>query len=246
MSHKYSWPKSSWVVPSVTTIISACTSAYLHPWSAKEVVNWIRDNCDYHPGVPNREAYYYVVDDELDTARTHYKTVSEEALSVGSEVHDMCEHFFTHPLVIQHDIKEKRVEVLNSYKAFLEFLEDHDVTDTALEETVYGEVDGRKWAGTLDFRGTIDGEPWILDYKTSKALYDANIQLAAYRSTFKEEYRYGALRLPKDGLPLKSGKLYEFKEYTKRYKKDLATWQYMVCQFFSKHTITAKKAGWES
>ena len=242
MSHKYNWPDGEWVVPSPTGIIGACTSKFLHQWSANEVVNWIEANCEVRePELLSEDYLYYVTEADLDTARVHYKTVSEEALSVGSEVHDMCENYFKD----FQSTKNRRIEVVNSYNAFLQFVGDYNVTHTALEETVYGEVDGRRWAGTLDFRGPIDGDEWILDYKTSKALYDANIQLAAYRSTFKEKFRYGALRLPKDGIPLKSGKLYEFKEYTSRYEKDLETWQYMVKQYFSSHPIIARKAGWE-
>ena len=238
MSHSYDWPDSKWKVPSPTGIIGACTSKFLHQWSANEVCNWIKDNCS----VSMAEVCYLVGIADLDKARTHYKTVSEEALSVGSEVHDLCEHY----TVTDNQVTKKtRPEVLNSYNAFLEFRSDYVVLPTANEETVYGVVDGRRWAGTLDFRGTLDGDPWILDYKTSKALYDANIQTAAYRSTFKGSYRYGALRLPKDGIPLKNGKLYEFKEYTKKYKQDLRIWENMVKLYFSSHPRIAKAAGWK-
>ena len=180
--------------PRCTNIIGDCTdkSGGLVPWATECFVKWIRDNCpsDTYPGC------YLVCGEELNQARFAYKTVSDKALDVGSEVHRLVEHFLQWKLdgkgLWSRKIpKKEKVEVTNAFNAFYKWQEEHDLKPIELEKTVYGS----RWAGTLDFYGYFDGKLYVIDWKTSKAknkktgkgIYPENrYQVAAYRWAMEE------------------------------------------------------------
>jgi hypothetical protein len=63
---------------------------------------------------------------------------------------------------------------------FREFLAEIQPTFLYLEETVWS--DTHRYAGSFDAIATIDGETVLLDWKTSKSVYDSvALQLSAYR-----------------------------------------------------------------
>lgn len=48
-------------------------------------------------------------------------------------------------------------------------------------------VAGEGYAGTFDFAGWIDGEPWLIDWKTSAGVYNSyHLQTSAYAAAFSE------------------------------------------------------------
>jgi hypothetical protein len=67
----------------------------LMPWVGKCCVKWINENCErIHNDV---NGALRVTKGELQDAQFAYKTVSQEALDIGSEVHSMIEEFFNEP-----------------------------------------------------------------------------------------------------------------------------------------------------
>ncbi len=83
------------------------------------------------------------------------------------------------------------------------------------------------YAGTLDFVGMINGERWLIDFKTSNAIHFSHqLQVLAYKQAYEESYgtkidRVGVLRLGtshkgngvvKEGAIKEIGKGWEFKE----------------------------------
>ena len=58
-------------------------------------------------------------------------------------------------------------------------------------------VKGDGYAGTLDFYGWIDGEPWVVDWKSSAGVYTSyHLQTAAYAAALPEtRYMRGVLHL---------------------------------------------------
>ena len=75
------------------------------------------------------------------------------------------------------------VAVIWSY--FEDFLKEHTLEPVILEKAVCNTEIG--YAGTLDYYGMVDGKLAILDFKTSKAIYQDNTfgaQLAAYKRAF--------------------------------------------------------------
>jgi hypothetical protein len=215
---------------SVTTIIGDCIdkSSALTQWAANCVVDWIRQNCTKVTAgvIP----YFAVFDSELDSARKNFRDVSQTALDVGSEVHKYIEQYLQ-GITPEPPSSE---QAWNGIDAFIQWTKAHDIETHQTEMKVVGNY----WAGTLDWYGRFDGKMTVIDFKTSKAFYmdQYGPQIAAYRSVVGAEAS-GILRLDKTtGLP-------EYKDFSKRYKKDLAVFQAMVNLYYLKHPKLAKKAG---
>ena len=259
MSHKYQ--HDGYEKPSVTTILGAVDGEKARPlmqWSANCAVEWIRDNCGrqstYWQG--EMQDVFLASHEELNEARFAYKTVSQEALDVGSEVHAMIEEHLKSIMAGNSESAEilenaSCKQVANAFSAYLAWFTEHDVKPIALEQTVYGQT----WAGMLDFVGWFDGKIYVIDYKTSKAFNrEMRFQVAAYRwawnsnclRAYLTDPNYhgkvaegtGVLRLDKKtGVP-------EWKDTTKTYEKDLSVFLAAVEFYMLKHNIVAKKAGY--
>ena len=240
-------PKGKNVIPSVTEIIGDCTdkSAPLTQWAANMTVEWIREN---HLPLNDDDGIYYEVDDsKLNEARFNFKKVSQKALDIGSTVHNAIEQYLKHGDESYMDLEG---EAFNSFNAFLQWSEEHNLKPISLEQTVYG--DG--WAGTLDFYGYFGDRLYVIDWKSSKAHYpEMRYQVAAYRGAMQEmnnedyasishDYKgheiqgCGVLRLDKEtGLP-------EWKDTSKSYEQDLRIFNRMVDLYFERHPIIRKRA----
>ena len=257
------------VIPSVTEIIGDCTdkSGALTQWAANMVVGWIKENCiENISGVTaNPTISYYVTESELNEARFNFKTVSQKALNIGSEVHNAIEVYLKREIARNDDgephwditdpvYSKLGRQAMNSFNAFNAWQKEHNLKPIALEQTVYG--DG--WAGTLDFYGYFDSKLYVIDWKSSKAHYpEMRYQVAAYLwairqqiigkydPTFEEwpfvERNYlpkgcGVLRLDKEtGLP-------HWKDTSKSYEQDLRIFNRMVDLYFERHPIIRKRA----
>lgn len=213
---------------SVTTIIGDCAdkSGALTQWAANMTVEWIRQNA-----WQEKLEEYIVSEDELELARRNFRDVSQDALDIGSEVHDAIEYYLKTG-------KERRVERPESISAFVAFLEWKDSFNLEVIETEKT-VSGEYYAGTLDLLCKLDGIKYIVDLKTSKAIYpDYRYQIAAYRATQNDIEGSGILRLDKEtGLP-------EWKDFSKSHEKDLRVFMAMVDLYYLRHPRNAKKAGY--
>jgi len=217
--------------PSVTAIIGDCTdkSTPLTFWAANCVVDWIRQNC--YMAELGESAYYKVQDEQLELARKNFRDVQTTALDIGSEAHHAIENF----LKTGEEPKDPRDEVLSAFLAFLEFADEHKMETLAVEERVVGDC----FAGTLDWRGMMDGKRTILDWKTNKGkIYkESHYQIAAYRSVVPDIEACGCVRIDKE-----TGYA-DYKDTSKTYEQDLVVFDAMLNLFFERHPIIRKKAG---
>jgi len=219
--------------PGVTSIIADChdKSGPLTQWAANMVVEWIRQY-----SIPSQLASHkwIVTEENLNDARFNYRDVSQDALDIGSEVHKCVENW----LKYRSEPKGPRPEVLAGLVAFMEFYDEHNMDPVELEFSVYGDY----WGGTLDYYGMFDGKLYVIDFKTSKYHYlnEHGPQIAAYRSALKTPCDgCGVLRLDKTtGYP-------DFKDYSKRYEKDLKHFNLMVPLYMHRHPRIAKAAGYK-
>ena len=83
--------------PRMTEMLSEADnpSFGLMPWVGRCAVEYIRENSSNtdDTGVWYEKDYYRVTEQDLKMAKEHYKTVSQEALDIGSEVHSLIEEF---------------------------------------------------------------------------------------------------------------------------------------------------------
>jgi hypothetical protein len=229
MSHTYK--KGELQYPSVTTIIGECSDKNaLIQWSSNSAVQFCIDHWEQMQGLG--------IDSCLNAARFDYRRLSKEALKVGSEVHNTIEYDLKHgACLIGSEVKLSCPEADNAMMAYLHFRTDNTLDPQKVEYTVYG--DG--WAGTMDFKGLLDGKKTLLDWKTSKAIYMDSYgpQLGAYWvADGRWAEQAGILRLDKV-----KGE-YELKLLKpKRLEHYYNIFCAMTELYFLRHPIIAKKAG---
>lgn len=197
--------------PRCTSIVGQLDkSGPLTYWAAGCACDYIKQHLDASKlPVPHDAAIRYVpllsIGPIIETARKEFRSVSQKALNIGSEVHTAIEHY----LKTGEEPKDPPDQVLAGFLAFLEWKDEHLVEVLTTEETVYGD----RWAGTLDLTAILKSPnnnmllDYTIDFKTSKKPKPKNgyeewvYQLAAYKSQTKTP-GMGVLRLDKEtGLP---------------------------------------------
>jgi len=217
-------------LPSVTQIIGDCTdkSSALTYWAANCAIEHVRQHAVETEDAETGEMLYCSTNNDLELARKGFRDVSDTALDVGSQVHDIIEHICKQQTVrIPEDD-----QIRQAVDAFLLFKDTHNMQTESVETRVFS--DG--FAGTLDWKGFLDGKKYVIDWKTSKAIYpEYRYQIAAYRSLTDAE-GCGILRIDKStGKP-------QWKDTSKTYKHDLKVFKLMVELFHARHPKLRKEA----
>lgn len=192
--------------PSVTQILDILDKPALKQWAVNCAIQYVKENM------------HKPFDELMDAARIEWKNVGREAMSIGSQVHNVIEQYikFSIDKTEKPDIKD---EVQNAFLAFLEWEKEN------IEEWIESEktVVGPGYAGTLDAVAIFkNNKKYVIDFKSSKGIYDEYIyQIAAYRRAYTGEKNeknidgMGILRLDKTtGQP-------EWKDCSKVYEKKL-------------------------
>jgi len=77
---------------------------------------------------------------------------------------------------------------LEEYQLLMSFTDWHDATKPVLvsaDQVVWNDTDN--YAGTVDYLCTINGQLWLIDFKTSKAIYPSHrMQVSAYKHAMPE------------------------------------------------------------
>ena len=163
---------------SVTTVTGLVDkSAALMPWATRCMAEFLEDNwadsLDYWG-----EADDVRVEELIQRARFHYKTVGKEARDVGSEVHGLIERFFAGESLIAPPERSRR-----AFLAFLSWVEEVGLEPIDVEKKVYNHKYG--YAGTQDLKCVLDGVVSIVDWKTHGEdgkihVPESPMQLSAY------------------------------------------------------------------
>ena len=236
--------------PRCTQIISDCTNkgGGLTQWAANCCVEWIEGECEWTTYDENGNEGFIVTEEDLNKARFAYKTVSETALDVGSEVHNAIEKYLRDGDESYMDLEG---QAFNAFCAFLEWKEENNFVHIEGERTVYGD----RWAGTLDEYCKLNDKLYVIDFKTSKpknkktgkGIYpEMRYQVAAYRDAMEQPSAIepfetipcegcGVLRLDKEtGMP-------DWNDTSKTFESDLRVFNRMVDLYFERHPIVAKR-----
>ena len=170
-SRFYVDPLTDEKVPGVTSILSQLPKPFLQAWAAKMVAEFAVDNFGaYSSMVMNGQRQAAI--DVLKGAPRRYTT---ERADIGTEAHDLFER-----ITLGLAIGQVHPDMAPYVEHFNQFLDDFSPTFLMSEETVWS--DEHRYAGSFDAIAEIGGETVVLDYKTSKSVYEETaLQLAAYR-----------------------------------------------------------------
>jgi hypothetical protein len=150
---------------------------------------------------------------------TDYRNVDPELLEfrarVGTAVHRAAHHSFLgwgDPL--DDPDRFVRLHAEPHVEAFLKWQSAHEIEPIFMETPAFNPIDG--YASTEDFIGIVDGDPWVIDYKTtSRIAGSVAVQTMGQRRCFTfpggGEPRRGALHLTKKG----TFKMHEYREHSR-------------------------------
>jgi len=189
---------------SVTTVIKVLDKPSLRWWFGREVYRAVI----LDPTMEEKEAL-----------SAPYKK-SKDAQNIGTTVHSIVENYTQYGRKI-----ESFPDHIKKYaQAFYDFVDAFNPDIVENELTVLSSK--HRYAGTMDMVATIDGQPYIIDVKTGKGIYnEVELQLSAYNEALVEQgkkpHKLAVLLLEKgdDGLPTGS---YTFKTVKPRFKEFLA------------------------
>lgn len=169
--------------PSVTTITGILDKPALLGWASncavdfiKERLDDIKDPTDVHKG-----------EDILEQARKAYAVKRDTAADAGTQCHHAIQMY-----IEGHDPYPSLQcdEALNGYKAFLAWEELNHVEWLESEVSVYSVNHG--YAGRFDAIANVNGHRFLIDFKTSKGVWDEHrYQVCAYRQAYNEMLQEG-------------------------------------------------------
>ncbi len=113
--------------------------------------------------------------------------IVERAGEVGSHVHDAIDRYLNKEELVwlADDETLYTFEEWNMICKFVEFWKEHKPELIAHEYNVVS--DNIKLGGTIDLVCKINGETWLIDYKTSNAIYPSHhLQIGAYATMWNE------------------------------------------------------------
>ena len=219
------WPSPSNIIGDVND-----KSQGFMPWVGKSSWAWIQQECEMKEFSDGN--FYLVSVDDGNKVAFAYKTISERALDVGSQVHDAVRMY----LQAGKEPSDPDDEVMAAFIAFLEFEKENEMKTEKMEERLFLD----NWCMQYDWYGLFKGQPYLIDFKTSKAFYrEMRIQTAAYRSGLELTGNlvdgHGVIRLDKaTGEP-------EWKDYSKFYTQDLNEFMLSKELYFARHPIIRKQ-----
>ncbi|MDR7399672.1 MAG: hypothetical protein QN144_10245 [Armatimonadota bacterium] len=156
-------------LPSVTSILSILAKPQLVRWAAREAARAVLED-------PHRY-------NTVEAAASVPFTMKDDAAERGRSVHG----------AIQAWAEGAPLDDSNGYvRAFARFVRTVQPSPRFVEAMVWSERHG--YAGTTDMICEAGGESWILDFKTSKAVYyEYHLQTAAYRGCDRLKDRDGRI-----------------------------------------------------
>jgi hypothetical protein len=162
--------KGPW--PGVTTITRVLDAPALTNWKLNQVALAAIENAERL--VEDREA------GKTDAAVKYLTTLSTSAMDRGSRIHQAIESVLRRE---PYELDPRDEPAIEGARAWLN---EQKVRPVAVEAFLLHETLG--YGGTLDLIAVIDGETWLLDWKTGKSVADPKgvvysdhrLQLAAY------------------------------------------------------------------
>jgi hypothetical protein len=189
-------------VISSTQVLDNLAKPGLRWWAVNETISFIEEK--WNPGASYDEV---AIESVLEDAKYARFKSSGEAKKVGTLVHQWIEQYVRAHVagkavtVIDPDQGEVDTDMVrdislpyndkaqDAIQQFLSWVEDHDIEWIAAEQRAVSKK--LSYAGTYDAEAIIDGDRTLIDWKTSKGIYDEYpLQTAAYVYAREEESAY--------------------------------------------------------
>jgi hypothetical protein len=188
---------------SVTTITGlADKSDALIPWAVNCAVDYVRDCVDRLIDMRNQEADplkrsapFLIGNNVWQESKSNWREVRDEAGDIGTQVHDLLEVFLQGIQgAVPCDIEAPNAQALELFNAATNKLaEIGPYTVLATEQKVVNEDEW--YAGRFDALLEVDGETWLIDFKTGGAFYpEWGLQLAAYADAWEHCEYYNRIK----------------------------------------------------
>lgn len=196
------------------------------------------DKETYYPSVTTVLNAYpkgYAFNEWLKANGTDADQILREAGEQGSNVHNAIESFLNGNELIWITEDGHELYTLKEWQMickFMEFFENVDKVNQ-IEMQVFSKT--HRIGGTLDFVCEINGEVWLIDFKTSNGIYKTyELQLAIYKEVYEEMMntkidRYGVLWLnasTRTYKPPMQGKGWQIKEFTDNHEHNLSLYHH--------------------
>lgn len=178
---------------------------------------YYRRNGEYYPSITYVLSAYpkgKYFEDWLKKVGYSADHIVRKAASEGTQVHEMCEDYLNGKelsFLSKSGDPQYDTNVWRMFLRFVDFWEEYN--PTLLEAEVHLFSDELKVAGTCDLVCEIDGELWIIDFKTSNHLQTTyDLQTAVYAKCYEECFgkkidRFGVLWLKSSKRGPKKGKI---------------------------------------
>jgi len=118
---------------------------------------------------------------------------TKESRDRGTAVHELCRRYAEG---VRTDALNRPLEKLEYVNAFASWMKRNHVYVIKSETTIYGNINGKEYAGRFDILADINGKKVLVDIKTGGKIKWHNLQLAAYAiASFENGERVNPERL---------------------------------------------------
>lgn len=166
--------------PSVSKILGMLNKPALLGWAANCAVDYINENLH----IIQNTTDVHRAKDVLEVARKAYKVKKDAAADAGTQCHHAIQMY-----IEGHDPYPSLVceESKRGFQAFLSWESKNHVEWLESEVQVYCVSIG--YAGRFDAIAMVNGHRYLIDFKTSKSIYDEMYwQVCAYRQAYNEMF----------------------------------------------------------
>lgn len=185
----YKHPHTGQVVPSVTTVLKAAATPAITQWAVDQTAAYAVANIDALMNRTEQQGYGFLrwyhsrdplpLEEGMDLRNYHLGVLHDRA-DLGTAVHEWIEA----DLDTNRPFPEIRLEhnepVAQMVDRWEEYKAEHKIEVLMIEVTVWHAELG--YAGTFDLLAYVDGVLTLIDFKTSRGIWDSHKQqLAALR-----------------------------------------------------------------
>lgn len=189
--------------PNVTTVLKVLDKPALNDWKVRTQVEGTARYAYANPAVDFEPEDGYVARlSSVAAQQFEHERISDAAKVLGHEIHALIEWHVKERLGESIPVPFVSEEAEAMFAEWHRWARDTKFTPLAAETRVYHPHDG--YCGTLDLLAVVEGQPAVIDWKSSAAIYpEMRLQSAAYRGALVSagwpSLAGYIVRVPKDG-----------------------------------------------